>query len=390
MQEISLKKPTLTRCSTFFLCLLILSMFTNSNNGFFMAGGYIWFWLMTIFFAGELLSFKTIHYNKYCILGAVFCLSTLLAGIICIFKNNVFELGQLVTFLAFGCAFIEICIYPFRKSEINAILICCIVSGLILSFLIITQKAIYHNDVTRRSYSVFGQSMLDPNFLSSFIVFCSFISVHFFLKNKHIFANIAAILIMIYAIFLTGSRAAFLYIGIAYLFALIDFIRKNRRNAGWVFSVLSIAFIVLAFIIYVIYTKYSDSFARFFLNISDYISDGSNQKRLHHWSTALNAIFKAPFLGYGTTNESVILNDVISNTSHNTFLSFYIRLGLLGVSSFFLLLVNLCIDAYKNRNIFILGAILGLMLNIFIIPATMSYVTWIPLMIIFIMLKFKL
>ena len=388
MQKHSLKKPTFIRCSTLFMCVSILGLFANSNNGFFMAGGYIGFWLMTLSFAFELSLIKTFQNNKYCIIGLIFCISVLCAGLICLIKNNILELGQLVTFLVFSAAFIEIGIYPFRKSEVNAILLSCIISGLILSFLVITQRAIYHNDITRRSYAVFGHGMLDPNFLSSFIAFCSFISAHYFLKNKYNLFNVIAILIMVYAIFLTGSRAAFLYLGIGYLFALIEFIRINKQNAGRVFAILCFASIVLAIGGYAIYTRYSDSFARFFLNIRDYISDGSNQKRLHHWATALKAIFRAPLLGHGTTNEAIILNDTISDTSHNTFLSFYIRLGLIGLLSFLSIITNLMADARKKKNIFIWGMILGFILNIFIIPATMSYVTWIPLMVILIMLKF--
>lgn len=389
MQKHSLKKPTLIRCSTLLMCASILGLFANSNNGFFMAGGYISFWLMTFFFALELFVIRTFQCSKYCIIGIVFCISVLCAGLTCIVKSNILELGQLVTFLVFAAAFVEIGVYPFRKKEVNAILICCIVSGLILSFLVITQKAIYHNDITRRSYSVFDHSMLDPNFLSSFIVFCSFISAHYFLKNKYNLLNVIAILLMVYAIFLTGSRAAFLYLGIGYLFALIEFVRINKQNAGRVFTILCFAFVVLAIGGYVVYTRYSDSFARFFLNIRDYVSDGSNQKRLHHWITALRAILRAPLLGHGTTNEAIILNDMISDTSHNTFLSFYIRLGLIGMISFLLIIGNLMADARKKKNIFIGGIILGFIVNIFIIPATMSYVTWIPMMVILIMLKFE-
>lgn len=389
MQKHSLKKPTLIRCSTLLMCASILGLFANSNNGFFMAGGYISFWLMTFFFALELFIIRTFQCSKYCIIGIVFCISVLCAGLTCIVKSNILELGQLVTFLVFAAAFVEIGVYPFRKKEVNAILICCIVSGLILSFLVITQKAIYHNDITRRSYAVFDHGMLDPNFLSSFIAFCSFISTHYFLKNKYNLLNVIAILIMVYAIFLTGSRAAFLYLGIGYLFALIEFIRINKQHAERVFTLLCFASVVLVIGGYVIYTRYSDSFARFFLNIRDYVSDGSNQKRLHHWITALKAILRAPLLGHGTTNEAIILNDMISDTSHNTFLSFYIRLGLIGMISFLLIIGNLMADARKKKNIFIWGIILGFIVNIFIIPATMSYVTWIPLMVILIMLKFE-
>ena len=141
MQKHSLKKPTFIRCSTLFMCVSILGLFANSNNGFFMAGGYIGFWLMTLSFAFELSLIKTFQNNKYCIIGLIFCISVLCAGLICLVKNNILELGQLVTFLVFSAAFIEIGIYPFRKSEVNAILLSCIISGLILSFLVITQRA---------------------------------------------------------------------------------------------------------------------------------------------------------------------------------------------------------------------------------------------------------
>ena len=136
MQKHSLKKPTFIRCSTLFMCVSILGLFANSNNGFFMAGGYIGFWLMTLSFAFELSLIKTFQNNKFCIIGIVFCISVLCAGLICLVKSNILELGQLVTFLIFAVAFIEKGIKPIPKKKVKYKFKFWIIKGHILLFMV--------------------------------------------------------------------------------------------------------------------------------------------------------------------------------------------------------------------------------------------------------------
>lgn len=166
---------------------------------------------------------------------------------------------------------------------------------------------------------------------------------------------------------------------------LYDNLRFNRRKILVLFIVTGILLITITA---GLYKLKPDIFKRLFININAYIRDGSNQKRIQHWLLALKRITDAPFWGYGVTSEPLIMGDPVLNSSHNTFLSFYIRLGLPGTICFCLIIINIMHKAIINHQYFLMFIILGFIVNIIIIPATMSYVTWISLMMFYMLSKY--
>lgn len=379
----------LNNCKTFIFfdlgtisfCLSILLVFTNSNRGIFLSGGFFPIFFTILFWGISSCKKKLPKINATAFL-ILFLLCVTLAGLTCIFKRNVFELGQFSTFILWGSLFLLFIIHVKKYQQFYFILHSCTASGLLLSFFTIFSKEKYDLDVTRGSFRFMEQNMLDPNFLATFI--CLGIYATCFLliyHKKHRIFNGFAISTMMAAVFITGSRAGFLYLCIAFVgiyFELLDLFRHDiKKKLILIISTVSFSFIIILSL----YKLKPDLFQRFFLNINAYVGDGSNQKRLHHWMVALQRISDAPFWGYGTTSEKLVMSDAISDTSHNTFLSFYIRLGLLGLISFCLIVAHIFFQALKKHQYFLIFIIIGFVINIFIIPATMSYVTWISLMV---------
>lgn len=318
-----------------------------------------------------------------------FLLCVTLAGFVCVYKKNIFELGQFVTFLLWGVLFLLFIINIKNNQQFRLILESCTFSGLLLSLFTIFSKEKYELDVTRGSFRFMEQDMLDPNFLATFI--CLGIYAACFLliyQRKYRIFNIFAVSIMLTAVFFTGSRAGFLYLCIAFTGTYFELLKLFKHNIKKKLLLIISTISLLLIIILCLYKLKPDLFQRFFLNINAYIGDGSNKKRLHHWMVALQRISNAPFWGYGTTSEELVMSDAISNTSHNTFLSFYIRLGLLGFTSFCLIIAHIFFQALKKQQYFLIFIIIGFVINIIIIPATMSYVTWISLMVFYMLNRY--
>lgn len=214
------KKSIPLDLGTLFFCLSIIFIFTNSNRGIVLAGGVLLILLAIVFWSFS--AFRQFFYKENIILYLlVFLISVVLAGFNCIIKECIFEFGQFITFIIWGILFLLFVINVKTYFQFYQILQSCVISGLILSLFIIFQQNKYDLDLSRSSFSFMGQDMLDPNFLANFICLGLFMGCFLIIYQKkfQIF-NILSVIFMLIAIFLTGSRAGFLYILISFWYVL--------------------------------------------------------------------------------------------------------------------------------------------------------------------------
>lgn len=195
---------------------------------------------------------------------------------------------------------------------------------------------------------------VEENYTAAFIAFSVVLCVLvFFTSNKKKPKVVSMFLATVntLAVFLTGSRAAFLALLIS-LFILLFIYFFDSKIVVYK-KILMISFGVLIsvyFFVNIIEILPEFTYNRLFLNSLD---DSSNRERIALWSLALENFLYRPLFGYGAGVFSYYVHKEYSHhivvVAHNTFLDFLVDFGIIGF--FFLGLLfyrNICICFKKN------------------------------------------
>lgn len=243
----------------------------------------------------------------------------------------------IISLFLFFILFFLLTMHSPTLSEIRLVSYCFGYSGVIISILLICFKQEY--EMGRYSYSVWGR-LMEVNYLACYLSITFLFVFHKVLtsyKLKRILYIIGSFLIL-YAIFLTGSRGAFLSVGLSSSILLF----YNPKNLPLKMVLLAILFVV-GFIIL------PQSLTDRFLHNS--YNDGSNQMRLSLFSNAFHFIVQRPILGYGVASGKAITN---FGSAHNTFLSVLLNFGMIGLLMYFVILFrNLKILLQRDMFLFL-------------------------------------
>lgn len=283
----------------------------------------------------------------------------------------------------------------FSKKQIIFILKCYIASAVIITIIMLIQRATPYPGVLRFSIFYSKEGFYDVNFLATYIAVPPLLSLNNAMLRKDKdgkikYYTVTAIILL--GVFLTGSRGALVGFIIGALFIIcinrkitLNKIKQIReiKKPKLKTVVLIIAVIVL---LYLLLPK--ELTERFF---AQSYNDGSNQKRLHHWMYSIQSFIKQPIFGTGITWTSIVIekNFGVNYTSHNTFLGVLMQLGVVGSIPFMIVLINPIKQLWKANQRSLIGIILGLVFMIIMIEAQSSLLLFIHLSVIYIIMRYS-
>jgi len=283
--------------------------------------------------------------------------------------------------------FITMTVVEFNNQFIKSILITILFSSSILATLCLFFSQSYKGVEARQVLTIRGAQM-DPNNQAAFLLIGVTVLLYLlFNKNSNIQYSILYILlsiIIIYAMFLTGSRGGI--ISLIIIIIVIALLNEKGNNLITKKTVLNTILVsIFAGGIYLIAKQLlrEDIFKRIF-NFASY-SGGSN--RIYIWSNTLQIIVNNPLFGGGwgaywgyNDNYTVV---------HNTFLSILADGGILGFVLFFLPHIYLCISSLNRRYILPLLVLISGLLPSFFIDSINKRFFWNAIIIAFILINNK-
>ena len=221
--------------------------------------------------------------------------------------------------------------------------------------------------------TAFGQ---DQNTLAFILIMGVVPLLHLLSKNTKVIAkyfSICVIIVFVYMIASTGSRT-----GIIVLALIVLFYAYSARQ----FKVL-IGIIVLAVIGLPILIQYlPESVMDRFMQTSELVNDGDFSDRGIIWQSALDAFSEENILlGVGYSNFSTMLRQHFGwqMASHNTYLTYLIEFGIIGVWAFIYILIKMINVAKSIRkqesNAFVYCYIIPLFVFMFTLET--EYKRWI-------------
>lgn len=226
-----------------------------------------------------------------------------------------------ISILLFLSMFFLLTMHIPSLKEIKMVSRCFAYSGVIIAILMLLFKQEYV--MGRYSYSIMGR-LLEVNYLACYLSITFLFNFHQMLISKQVkrLKYIIFSFMVLYAIFLTGSRGAFLAVIISSFLLLMYNPQRIILKIFVLFLLFFLGFLILP----------DDLTSRF---INNSYNDGSNRMRLYLFRNALSFIIDKPILGYGITSGQVITE---FDSAHNTFLSVLLNFGLVGLLMFFIIM----------------------------------------------------
>jgi O-antigen ligase len=244
----------------------------------------------------------------------------------------------------------------FNREDIKKILYLNALAGLFIALLII--KNWCGGAKGKISLISFFHVSIEENYtgaLLAFIVVLSFLMLKFEKEKLNKIFIFVVIGFCVFAVCLTGSRAAFIGIilsltvmGIQYLFARkVSFLKK-------------VFWIVLCIVIcIVLYTQLEHILPSFLYNrlFTNSLNDNSNADRLILWKNGFNGFLNRPFLGYGVGNFNYYVRLIFPQhkvvVAHNSFLDILIDVGIIGFGVFAVMVYKNIKYIFREGKVFI-------------------------------------
>ena len=297
------------------------------------------------------------------------------------FSTYQLHFGQLFSYILMYALLFLLHQYSFSSITYRRFLYGVLVGALIIGLnIIIFKHQYFQNDNTRLTVKTISGELVDPNFIGSYLTTACATSLFLSLDQKKIrFILIATILM--FSVFLTGSRGAFIYFLIISIGFVITVVIQVPKTKQLCIVILVLLFFVFPILGYFLFSNYYSLINRLVLNLSEYTTDASNQERIGYWMNGLKVFIQNPLLGQGIVRENEMFWKILGvqmSTAHNTWLTLLNQVGLLGLFFFLFPLLYTTLKALKKKDFFIPFVILGFIVNVTIISAPVSYIFWIP------------
>ena len=284
--------------------------------------------------------------------------------IICLFISACFSVSfrhsfvSVFDYLDFALIFLIASVYKFRQQKIIKLFELLLYSGLVISAL-----GFYYffiGDFARVTSTFYW-----PNPLAGYLLFILPIALYlFFLKSSKL--GLLSFFVSILTLVFTGSRGAFLSLGISLLFLLVVHFFTNKKGsrkkilnlfkktlASNIKSL--VLFFILSVLIFITILSYKNdlgSFNRY--NKDQRLIDYSSSIRLNYWQGAISIFKEQTLLGSGPDTFSIVYpkfqKDILSSGkyAHNWLLEMLAEFGLLGLIPF-LIFVGLIYYNFLKR-----------------------------------------
>ena len=211
----------------------------------------------------------------------------------------------------------------------------------------------------------------DPNLAAAYLFIMFSFAAIYFEENRYIIRLLLTIVLTFISIFLTSSKGAL----VAMLFgiAMIGILNILRGNFPFVFRSVCIVGLIFLLLFY-LYNHFEfvrqicmPVFSRLQEFTGNIDEDLSLQHREFLWKTAFDLGMSEPILGIGVEQfrpaATQVTGENVWNIVHNTYLTFFCELGIIGVWAFFRLWIknfinHLMLIKYSRSSPYILFSIL--------------------------------
>ena len=349
------------------ICIEILLMFVNRNEYFQLSG---WYYPLLISVAAGILPVinKIRRIKKISVFALLFMLLIACSAII---NFRMMSSGYVLSYALAIVIFFIFTEVDFEKKQLDIIAVCSSLSGIIISLMIMLFRVRYYELTSARLTIRFGSGpKIDPNYLSGYLVSMAAIPIGYSLlvegkRLKTFF--VASYIIIAFGTLLTGSRGALITLAVITFMAILD---RSRKSA-----ILFLAVIATVIVAYFLLQRFLsiDTLSRL-SNISSWLSDGSNIRRISLWQNAWNSIRKSPILGYGMT-ATIDINAYAGNyyePTHSTYLEMWCQLGICSI----ILLLLIVINILKTRNKTATWIVIATIIPAIFISAECNFYFW--------------
>lgn len=344
--------------------------------------------------------YKKISIDKSSLMLILLFLTFLFSTVINIFLHiDVISFSIITGLIYFGIIFfwkIIVTQCDYSKQEIKFIINIYILISIIASLDVIFRN--YTGSTGKLSIITLFGIKINANYFAAFIAIPPLLNFNYIIYSKKETIlkkafRVIGLIINIYGLFLTGSRAALIgYLGAQIVAIIIYTYRKITMKK----IVLSIVFVGVALMFLGNISKYIPSwmYNRYFVNS---YSDRSNEERVLIWRNAIDGVTYKPLLGYGIG----IFNKLDKYTAlpngwtlpdsapaHNTYLDILIYGGIVGIILFITFIVIVVKPFLKKDNIIYIPIILNLLFTSIIIGADKAVYFWNNLIIMNIIIKY--
>ncbi len=279
----------------------------------------------------------------------------------------------------------------YASDNLKLILIAGIVSGLAISLAIIWN---YQNGAVGKISvtNIFGRSV-EENYTAGLIVFEAMLCLLGFRYTQQIGIKtilLCILLVMTYAILLTGSRAAIVALAVGIAIFVVQNVLSGKVS---LFAKIGIVALVFLFVAVIVLNADSilprNLYDRIF--VSSY-ADSSNAHRLELWSFGLEGFLRRPFFGYGIGNYNYYVINVLGMTqhtvvvAHNTYLDALLDLGIVGLLPILALVLGRLKGVARSKVLF--PAILSTLFTALIVGGERTFFFWNAIVILTILIGF--
>lgn len=222
---------------------------------------------------------------------------------------------------------------------------------------------------------------VEENYTAAFMTFSAIlccIVVLYASKLKYKILGSICFVIILFGVFLTGSRAAVLALIVSMLFMLIMWIYiTDFGTLKKILIMLAIftSLIILSINMYELLPEYT--FNRFFVNSID---DSSNQERIQLWSFAFANFWYRPLFGYGPGVFSYYVSQRFTNhtvvVAHNTYIDFLIDSGIVGLFLILYLIYRHFKQMFREKCIVLFPLIICQFITSFIVGGERTFFFW--------------
>lgn len=262
----------------------------------------------------------------------IFWIFTLFTGLVCSENSSVhlkYWTTSFTYFLLIPCILIAIYSYD----DILKCLRFYAVFSVLIAITLIIHPVLYRDtsSVLNMRYSL--STSLNVNMLGLFLTIgCWCLLITMVLNNTMHFISIVSLVILIYGLFLTGSRKSIIALGmVGILWLFWVWIPDNQHNAFKILAVL----LVLAIVGYFVYSKYYiGSVMNARMDSMLFGTSESNSIRVQMYKDAWQMFKERPLMGWGFHGYGLYMGDV-QGYSHATYVEVPACTGLFGSVLFF-------------------------------------------------------
>lgn len=358
----------LTDCIVFFFAMEMIFLFVNRLK-YFNFGRYYIFAVIIVglslvyFFRERSLDAK----NMYILFPILYSL------FLVIILNKEYTTDYLFATILFCTHSFVLCQIKFddvQKAKIEFIFI---FSAVIMSLILLIQhgQPYLDSNETRQALYYSKEEFYDVNFTAIYFYLPACISLYRGIEKRKMSYFICYV-ILITAIFATGSRGTILPV------LMVSFLILFKTKSPWLLVLLPIGiFALFAFLP-------EDIFSRVFA--TSYV--GNNRTRVNSWVYGLKLVFNDILWGNGLRASKQAIISIFNTdkyTIHNTYIVWLSAMGIVGGTSFLFYMVWPVIKCIVKKKFTLFIIISGYLFTLLMIEGNYSYVSLIPLNVIYIL-----